>query len=152
MGWIMTDMASSPQKLRVYDWHKWTGITILALFFVRALWRLTHPAPALLPMAAWQRRSAQFLHVFLYVMLLVQPITGWLYSNAAGRPIVYLGLVPLPTLVAKDKALAASLKELHETGAVVLAIAVGLHLLAALKHHYIDRDDTLRRMWRWRTG
>lgn len=152
MGWIMTDMATSPRKLQVYDWHKWTGITILALFFVRALWRLTHPAPALLPMAAWQRRSAQFLHGFLYVMLLVQPITGWLYSNAAGRAIVYLGLVPLPNLVGKDKSLAGNLKELHETGAVVLAIAVGLHLLAALKHHYIDRDDTLRRMLRWRTS
>jgi len=152
MGWIMTDMASSPQKLRLFDWHKWTGVTILALLFVRALWRLTHPAPALLPMPAWQRRSAQFLHGFLYLMLLVQPLTGWLYSNAAGRAIVYLGLIPLPTLVGRDKVLAGNLKELHDTGAVVLAIAVGLHLLAALKHHYIDHDDTLRRMLRWRTS
>ena len=85
-------------------------------------------------------------------MLLVQPITGWLYSNASGRPIVYLGLIPLPNLVAKDKVLAGDLKEFHETGAVVLAIAAGLHLLAALKHHFIDHDDTLRRMLRWRTG
>ena len=53
VGWIMTDMASSPLKLRVFDWHKWIGVTILALFFVRGLWRLTHPAPELLPMAAW---------------------------------------------------------------------------------------------------
>ena len=152
MGWIMTDMVSSPQKLRVYDWHKWTGITVLALFFVRALWRLTHPAPALLPMPAWQRRSAQFLHGLLYLMLLVQPITGWLYSNASGRAIVYLGLVPLPNWWGRTRHWPANLRELHEAGATVLAIAVGLHLLAALKHHFIDRDDTLRRMLRWRTS
>ncbi len=151
-GWIMTDMASSPLKLQVFDWHKWIGVTVLALFFVRALWRLTHPAPALLPMPAWQRRSAQFLHGFLYFMLLVQPVTGWLYSNASGRSIVYLGLIPLPNLVGRDKLLAGDFKELHDTGGVVLAIAVGLHLLAALKHHFIDHDDTLRRMLRWRTG
>ena len=152
MGWIMTDMAISPLRLQVYSWHKWIGITILTLFFVRALWRLTHPAPPLLPMPAWQRVSAQFVHGLLYLMLLVQPITGWIFSNASGRAIVYLGLIPLPNLVGKDKALAATFKNLHSTGGAVLAIAVGLHVLAALKHHFIDRDDTLRRMLRWRTS
>ena len=152
MGWIMTDMAISPLRLQVYSWHKWIGITVLALFFVRALWRLTHPAPAPLPMPAWQRYAAQFLHGFLYAMLLVQPITGWLFSNASGRAIVYLGLIPLPNLVGKDKALAGILREVHSTGGLVLAIAVGLHLLAALKHHFIDRDDTLRRMLRWQAS
>jgi len=119
---------------------------------VRALSRLTHPAPPLLPMPAWQRVSAQFVHGLLYLMLLVQPITGWIFSNASGRAIVYLGLIPLPNLVSKDKALAATFKNLHSSGGVVLAIAVGLHVLAALKHHFIDRDDTLRRMLRWRTS
>jgi cytochrome b561 len=151
MGWIMTGMVSSPLKLEVFDWHKWVGVTVLGLFFVRALWRLTHPAPALLPMPAWQRRSAQLLHGFLYAMLLLQPVTGWLYSNASGRSIVYLGLIPLPNLVGKDRALAGTLRQLHGAGGLVLSIAVGLHLLAALKHHLIDRDDTLRRMLRWRT-
>jgi cytochrome b561 len=151
MGWIMTDMVISPLRLEVFDWHKWIGITVLTLFFVRALWRLTHPAPPLLTMPAWQRRAAQCLHGFLYLMLLVQPITGWLYSNASGRAIVYLGLIPLPNLVGKDKALAGTLREFHSTGGMLLAIAVGLHVLAALKHHLIDRDDTLRRMLRWRT-
>ncbi len=151
MGWIMTDMVSSPLKLKVFDWHKWTGITVLALLIVRALWRLTHRAPTLLPMPAWQRCTAQLLHGFLYLMLLLQPISGWLYSNASGRAIVYLGLFPLPNLVGKDRALAGTLRELHGAGALVLSIAVGLHVLAALKHHLIDRDDTLRRMLRWRT-
>jgi cytochrome b561 len=86
----------------------------------------------------------------LYLMLLVQPLTGWIYSNAAGFPVVYLKLIPLPNLVAKDKALAARFEDLHGAGGTILAIAIGLHALAALKHHFIDRDDTLRRMLRWR--
>ena len=152
MGWIMTDMATSPLKLEVYSWHKWIGVTVLTLMLVRVLWRGTHPPPVLLPMPVWQRRAAVGLHAFLYAMLLLQPLSGWAYSNAAGRPIVYLGLIPLPNLVEKNRELAPLLKEIHETGGLLLAIAVGLHLLAALKHHLIDRDDTLRRMLRWRAG
>lgn len=152
MGWIMTDMATSPLKLQVYTWHKWVGVTVLTLFFVRGLWRLTHPVPAPLPMPAWQRLAAQAMHALLYVMLLVQPLTGWLFSNAAGRSIVYLGLIPLPNLVDKDKALADRLKDFHDAGAWLLSITVGLHALVAIKHHFIDRDDTLRRMLRWRTS
>ena len=149
MGWVMTDLAFSPLKLRVYSWHKWIGVTVLALFFIRSLWRLTHAAPPLLPMPAWQSLAARALHVLLYAMMLIQPLTGWITSNAAGIPIVYLGLIPLPNLVGKNKALAHLFEDLHSTGGVVLAVAIGLHALAALKHHFMDRDDTFRRMLRW---
>jgi len=151
-GWFMTDMAISPLKLRVYSWHKWIGVTVLALFAVRALWRLTHAPPPLLPMPAWQRLAAQSLHGFLYLMMVVQPLTGWIYSNASGFPIVYLKLIPLPNLVGKDKALARAFQDYHSIGGTVLAVAIGLHALAALKHHLVDRDDTLRRMLSWRSA
>ncbi len=151
VGWVMTDMASSPLKLQVVNWHKWVGVTILALFFVRSLWRLAHPVPAPLPMPAWQQLVANVLHGLLYAMLLLQPLSGWLFSNAVGRPIIYLNLIPLPDLVAKNPPLGAVFKEFHDNGATVLAIAIGAHALAALKHHLVDRDDTLRRMLRWRT-
>jgi cytochrome b561 len=148
MGWTMTDMVFSPLKLRLFNWHKWIGVTVLALMFVRILWRASHPPPAPLPMPAWQRLSAQILHVALYVMLLVQPLTGWIYTNASGIPVVYLGLIPLPNLVHKDKALDDIVREIHSDGGVVLAVIIALHVLAALKHHFVDRDDTLRRMLR----
>lgn len=152
VGWIMTDLPLSPTKLRVYSWHKWVGVTVLALFFVRLAWRLRHPAPPPLPMPAWQHRSAHALHGLLYLLMVVQPLTGWIYSNAAGFPVVYLGVLPLPNLVAKDHALAERFEDLHGAGATLFAILVALHALAALKHHFIDRDDTLRRMLPPRRG
>ena len=150
MGWIMTELSVSPLKVRMFNWHKWVGITILGLAVIRGLWRLTHRAPELLPMPGWQKMSAKILHVGLYVLMFLQPISGWAYSNAAGYPIVYLSKFPLPNLVAKNKELAQSLEHLHGLlGWILLGVLV-LHALAALKHHFIDRDNTLRRMLSWR--
>lgn len=152
LGWVMTDLAVSPLKLRMFNWHKWVGITVLGLAAVRGLWRLTHPAPPFLPMPPWQRAAAHALHGLLYVLMFLQPLSGWAYSNATGYPIVYLTLVPLPNLVAKNKALAQNLLGLHQALGWLLLTVVGLHALAALKHHFFDRDDTLRRMTRWRSN
>ena len=152
MGWVMTDLAISPLKLKMYNWHKWLGMSILALVVIRTLWRLTHPAPPLLPMPRWQAMAAHGLHGVLYLLMLAIPLSGWAYSNAAGYPIVYLGLVRLPDLVARDKPLAAELVELHELLGWVLIACVVIHIAAALKHHFFDRDTTLQRMMRWRAS
>jgi len=146
LGWIMTDMAVSPLKLRMFNWHKWVGVSVLLLAIVRSVWRLTHPAPPFLPMPAWQKFAAHALHFALYVLMFLQPLSGWIYSNAAGYPIVYLGLIPLPTLVAKDKALADVMMERHELIGWILLACIVLHVLAGLKHQFVDRDGTLRRM------
>jgi cytochrome b561 len=146
LGWIMTDMGVTPLKLRMFNWHKWVGITVLALVVVRSVWRITHTPPPFLPMPAWQRFAAHSLHYGLYALMLLQPLSGWIYSNAAGYPIVYLGLIRLPTLVAKDKALADTMMERHELIGWLLLACIVLHVLAGLKHHFIDRDGTLRRM------
>lgn len=151
LGWVMTELAISPLKLRMFNWHKWVGISVLGLAAIRGIWRLTHRAPALLPMPSWQRLAAHTLHGLLYVFMFLQPISGWLYSNATGYPIVYLGMIPLPNLVSKNKELAHSLEELHETLGWILLVMLVLHALAALKHHFVDRDNTLRRMLPWLT-
>lgn len=146
LGWVMTEMAFSPTRVRLFNWHKWVGITVLTLATARALWRLTHPAPPLLPMPAWQRTAVHVLHAGLYILMFSLPLSGWAYSNATGYPIVYLGLLRLPDLVDKDKALAGTLHELHVVLGWLLLAAVITHVLAALKHHFVDNDDTLRRM------
>lgn len=147
LGWIMTDLEISPFRLRMFNWHKWVGITILLLVIIRLLWRLTHRPPVMLPMPVWQRVAAKSIHAVLYILLLLQPLSGWVYSNAAGYPVVYLGLVPLPNLVTKNKEVADVLMERHEFLGWCLLIAACLHIAAALKHHFIDGDATLKRMW-----
>lgn len=147
IGLIAVELAVSPQKLKLYSWHKWIGVSIALLVLVRIGWRLWHPAPALPPgMAPWERRVATGTHVLLYMLLLAIPVSGWLMSSASGFPVVYFGVLPLPDLVAKEKALAEALKLVHYALNKTLLALVVLHVAAALKHHVLDRDDVLTRM------
>ncbi len=147
VGLYMTSLTFSPQRLKLYNWHKWAGMTILALSAGRLLWRLTHQAPALpLTMPAWQRMASHASHAALYILFFAVPLTGWAYSSAAGFPIVWFGLVPLPDLVEKNRELAEALKPYHWIAAYSLAAVVVIHIAAALKHHFIDRDTILLRM------
>jgi cytochrome b561 len=152
LGVSMTNMAISPLKLRMFSWHKWVGITVLGLALLRVLWRLTHAPPPFIPMPAWQRLIARAVHGLLYILMLAAPLTGWAYTSAAGFPVVYLSLWRLPDLVDKSKELAAVLVRVHGLCTLALAAIVVLHAAAALQHHFIHRDDTLRRMLRWRAG
>mgnify|MGYP003411451916 FL=1 len=89
IGLIAVELAVSPQKLKLYSWHKWIGVSIALLALVRIAWRLGHPAPALPPgMRRWEQHVATGTHVLLYVLLLAIPVTGWLMSSASGFPVV----------------------------------------------------------------
>jgi cytochrome b561 len=147
VGLTMTELPLSPLRLKLTNWHKWAGITILALSVVRLVWRLTHRPPADVPMPAWQQRAAHWTHRALYALFFLVPLAGWAYSSAAGFPVVVFGLLPLPDLVPADKALAEAIKPLHKGLAWTLALLVLGHVAAALKHRWIDRDGLLARMW-----
>jgi cytochrome b561 len=97
-------------------------------------------------MPPWQQRAAAATHALMYALLVVIPLSGWLYSSAAGVQVVYLGLLPLPDLVAKDKAMADMLRGLHITLNFTLLALVCVHAVAALKHHFVDRDAVLTQM------
>lgn len=151
VGLYMADLQFSPQRLKLYNWHKWAGIIILALSVVRLVWRLTHRPPALplaveASMPGWQRVAYQATHVAMYALFFVVPLVGWAYSSAAGFPVVLFGVLPLPDFVPASKALAETIKPFHELTAWALAALVGLHVAAALKHHFIDKDGLLQRM------
>jgi len=146
VGVYMHELPFSPTKLKLYNWHKWAGVTILALSALRLLWRLGHRPPADPPMAPWQARAAHWTHGLLYVLFFAVPLSGWAYSSAAGFPIVWFGVLPLPDFMPIDKALAESVKPVHEVLAKALAVLVVLHVAAALKHQFIDRDGLLDRM------
>ena len=146
-GLYMTSLPMSPARLKYYNWHKWAGIVILTLSALRLLWRLTHRPPAEPPMPAWQRRAAHAAHAALYVLFFAVPLVGWAYSSAAGFPIVVFGVLPLPDFVPVDRDLAEALKPWHGWLAYALAAVVVLHVAAALKHQFVDRDRLLARMW-----
>ena len=152
LGVYMHDLPLSPDKLKLYSYHKWIGITVLLLFVPRILWRITHRPPAALPMPAWQHRIAEGTHHLLYLLMFLVPLSGWLMSSAKGFQTVYFGVLPLPDLLAKDKALGNLLETVHVAlNFTLIAVLLG-HVGAALKHHFIDRDDVLTRMLPRRRG
>lgn len=147
LGLSMVDLPLGRQKLQWYAWHKWIGVTVFLLTCARLAWRWRHPAPR--PpagMPPWQKRASALAHGALYTLLLAAPLSGWIYSSATGVQVVYLGLVPLPDLVPKDRVLASMLRTLHVTLNFTLLGLVCIHTAAALKHHFVDRDTVLTRM------
>lgn len=147
LGFYMSDLPLSPQKLKFYSWHKWAGVSIFLFVLVRLLWRLSHRPPELPDsIPAWQRKVAAATHGLLYLLMVVVPITGWLMSSAKGFQTVYFGVLPLPDLLAKNAELGDQLQQVHEWLNYSMAALVVAHIGAALKHHFIDRDEVLVRM------
>ncbi|MDZ4251296.1 MAG: cytochrome b [Sulfuritalea sp.] len=147
LGFYMADLPISPQKLKFYSWHKWAGVTIFLFVVLRLGWRLAHRPPELpASMPAWQRSVAAATHVLLYLLMVAVPLSGWLMSSAKGFQTVWFGVLPLPDLLTKDEALGDLLQALHRLLNYGMAAIVLAHLGAALKHHFIDRDDILARM------
>jgi cytochrome b561 len=147
LGTYMTDLKISPTKLKLYSWHKWLGVTVLALVAIRLLVRLFSTAPAYPDsLKAWEKQVASLTHIALYILMFAVPLSGYLYTYAAGFPVVYLGLIELPALITPNPEMKDSFKELHEVLTNGMLLLVLLHLAAALKHHFIDKDNILKRM------
>ena len=134
-------------KLPVLAMHKSVGMTVFGLAILRLLWRWMNPVP---PMPAntpgWQRIGAHVSHWALYGLLFIIPLFGWLMSSARNFPVSYFGLFTFPDLIAPDRPRYEFFHEAHEIMATVLFYLALLHIAAALKHHFIDRDNVLRRM------
>lgn len=142
VGWPL-----SPAKLSLFVWHKSVGMLILALVALRLLWRLSHPAPALpADTPAWERGAARASHFLLYVLLLAIPLSGWVIASASGIPFRIFRLIPLPAIAAVDKPTADAAAIVHFWLLVVFVPLLAVHVGAALRHHYVKRNDVLVRM------
>ena len=147
LGIVMHEMPLSPLKLELYAWHKWFGVTVFLLVWLRLAWRLTHRPPALpATLSAPLQRLAHAGHSLLYVLMIVIPLSGWLMSSAKGVQTVWFGLVPLPDLLGRDRELGDLLQQAHKLLNLLLLLTLAGHVLAALWHHFVLKDDTLRRM------
>ena len=147
LGVYMHELPLSPDKLKLYSYHKWIGITILLLASLRVMWRVTHTPPPLPDdMTRWPRRASQVVHGLLYVLILAIPLSGWLMSSAKGFQTVWFDVLPLPDLIGKDKALGDLLAGVHQALNFTLLVLVILHVGAALKHHFMERRPFMQRM------
>ena len=151
LGFFWEDIPSRDLKIFAINFHKSLGITLLVLTFIRLYWRLRHPAPTLPgTISPLERKAARTAHISLYVLMIAIPLSGWMYVSALAKyPTVYFGLftiphLPIPEALRKDiKGFAYEAHELLAYGLIALLV---LHVLAAIKHHYFDKNDVLRRM------
>jgi cytochrome b561 len=137
---------NSDPREALKTWHFMLGMLVFLLVWLRIAARFSGPTPSIRPEpAAWQQLSAKLLHLALYALMIAMPISGWLVLSASGKVIPFFGL-ELPALIEENKDLAKQIKELHEFVGTTGYYLIGLHVIAALYHHYIKRDDTLTRM------
>ena len=134
-------------KGSVITLHKNIASTILFLVVIRIFWRYTHPAPKLPnTMSPGMKKLAHFAHYVLYFLLLAIPISGCIFSWSAGHPVPVLYSFEIPRLMAENKELVKYARPVHEYLSLFAGVVVVGHILAALKHHFIDKDNVLRSM------
>ena len=154
-GKVMTDLSSSdPMKFQLYQLHKSAGLTIFLLTLVRIGWRLLHTPPALpASMTAWERYAAGFTHLAFYFLMLAIPLSGWVMTStsSSGVPTLWFNIFEVPALPGLSGSeemedIHESAEETHEFLANMTILLLLLHIGAALKHHFWNRDDVLKRM------
>ncbi len=147
LGLYMSDLPKGLLKLKYYGWHKEIGLTILGLVTLRVVWWIYNVRPILSDtMPAWQRFAARTVHFALYICMFAMPLTGWLMSSAAGVSVSFFGLFVMPDLISPDVSARILFKILHQWIAYGFIAAICGHTLAALHHHFIVKDDILKRM------
>lgn len=154
LGVWMVGIPKSPPGVRAYwfNLHKSIGITIGVLVLVRLAWRLAHRPPALpTSVPAWQRLAARCSHWGLYACMVALPLSGYLGSSFSKYPIKYFGYT-LPHWGWESPALKALLSQIHYGAAILFMVLIALHVSAALKHRFVDRDGVFERMFPLFTG
>jgi cytochrome b561 len=144
-GWYLDTLPKGDAKLNLMMMHKSFGVLAFGLVIIRILWRLTHTPPALpesLP--AWTRKVANTLHIGLYVLMVIQPLSGYLASVFGGYKVAFFGML-LPQWGEKNDNLRAFFHETHEIAGIILAVLIVVHLAAAVKH-MIAKNGIIQRM------
>jgi cytochrome b561 len=143
----LPDVGFDTKKITLILYHKEFGLLVLALVVPRLAWRLINKLPQLVAhLPDWQKIAARFVHLCFYALMFALPISGLLMSSAAGIPVSLFGLFTLPDFVPHDDYLFQRFIEIHKWLGYALILFIFLHVGAALKHHFVFRDDTLRRM------
>jgi len=145
LGLYMVTLPTSLEKLKLYGLHKECGFVVLALVIIRLIWRIVNITP-IMSLPWFEKIAARLVHWAFYGFMLAMPVTGWLVTSAAGLPVSFFGLFTVPSLVAPSDEFRHFFAMVHQWVAYALIATIVLHTFAALKHHFIDKDDILRRM------
>ncbi len=143
----MHEMPKGPERLMLYKIHKAIGITTLFIVCLRLFWSMVNPVPA--PSGTVSQlvhRIASIWHYLLYAVMFIMPISGYVMSMAGGHKFSWFGVFDLPMFIGKNKALGELAEGVHSVTALCIIILMGGHILGALWHHFVVKDDTLRRM------
>ncbi len=145
LGLYMTKFYHGTEKFKLYGWHKEFGILVLMLILLRSSWRAFNIIPSL-SLPRWEMLAARTMHFALYGFMFAMPLTGWLMTSFSGFTISFFGWFVIPDPFSAHLDLAHLFKKTHKWLGYALIAAIVLHVCAALKHHFIDKDDILRRM------
>jgi cytochrome b561 len=147
LGLEQAGMERGPAKTALRETHGSIAVIVFVLMSIRLLWRFVSDVPADPPgTPAWQRVSARLVHWAIYLAVFVQLVSGPMTFATAGRPVPFFGLASISLPVAQSQGAHEVWEEVHETTWVVLAALLAVHVLAALHHHFVRKDDVLRRM------
>jgi cytochrome b561 len=146
VGLYMVRLPASLDKLTFYGMHKEVGMLVLMLATLRLIWRFKNAVPSLKGLPQWEAIGARLSHVALYFFMFAMPMTGWMLTSRAGFPISFFGLFVIPTLAAPDTHQRELFGEVHKYFAYTLIMLLALHIAAALKHHFFDKDTIFKRM------
>jgi cytochrome b561 len=147
LAWTADDLPLGAHKLALLARHKSFGMTVLMLAILRLLWRFKNPPPELpVGMTSIERTLARATHVAFYVLLFAMPLTGWMMSSAKNYSVSWFGLFTWPNLIAQNDRAFDFLKSTHDYLSDALFVIAVLHILAALKHHFWNKDDVFLRM------
>lgn len=147
LGFYMHDLPRSPDRNELYGLHKSIGIIVLFLAFIRLVWRARNPIPELpADSGKLEKAGAHGAHMLLYLVMFILPISGWIGSSYAGFEVSVFGLFTMPDLVGADKPMSEILHEVHEILVFTLITLFVIHVAAAYFHHFVRKDDILKRM------
>lgn len=146
LGLYMTSLADSPDKFELYDLHKALGIGLLALMLLRLLWLKVSPNPAQLSKNKFEHILGHAVKGLLYLAMIGMPLSGWIMSNSGGHEVEFFSLFTLPQLVGENELISDISSAIHGGAAYILIAIVLLHVAGALKHHFVYKDETLKRM------
>lgn len=146
IGFNLEGISDKATRILFINYHKLTGLLILELMLLRALWALVNVKPRLpFDMPGWQKLLANGVHVLLYLLVIAMPIAGWIMSCAGGRP-PRLGSMPLALPIPQNKEIGDFFFAMHQWLAYAIIAVIAVHVLAALYHYFVRKDDILQRM------